>query len=65
MLQSEMPNQGVVRTVKLWGCWWTPSIFWSSFWIRSGCSLWQKRDFLRFLLKMLLFLWNLPTVKCW
>jgi len=25
-------------------------------------SLWQQK---RFLLKMLLFLWNLPTFKCW
>jgi len=31
-------------TVKLWGCWTrsTPPVFWSSFWIWSRRSLWQK-----------------------
>jgi len=34
----------------------TPCMFWSSLWICHECSLWQKCDFLSFLLKMLLFL---------
>jgi len=38
-------------------------MLWSSLWIRSRRSLWQKPDCLSFLLKiLLLFLWNLPTL---